>query len=152
MSFFAGRTDGRVRISAIVGPDRTGCSSASGLAEPGSRYLRAARQTGGVIGSICDADFGTTLAAIGETAFTLRDRLPLTADPDPSQPMTVRVYPSSAACDADPDAQGGALLAEGTGWRYDAASNEVFFTAAGIPPRGACALVRYTIMCLPYIP
>ena len=68
------RASNDVRVNAIVGPDRGGCSSAS----PGRRYLSLAEETGGQSGSICDDDLG--LPELGarlsgfHTTFALLDK------------------------------------------------------------------------------
>lgn len=120
------------RLSSIVGPEPSGCRSASGIADPGTRYLEVSRLTGGVIGSICDEDFARTLAEVVERAFALRQRFHLSRTPVPS---TLRVTV---------DAQ---VMTERAQWSHDAASNEVVFTAASIPSAGSSIVVTYRAAC-----
>lgn len=54
-----------VSLSAIVGFEGESCS---GYVEPGYGYLEVARQTGGVLVSICEEDWGIALDAIGALA------------------------------------------------------------------------------------
>ena len=65
------------------------------------------------------------------------------------EPIVVRRYPTSAACDADPELAGGTPLVEDTHWTYEAAGNVLRFTAAGAPAESACVLVKYTLACNP---
>ena len=45
------------RLSAIVGPSPNGCTSASGTALAGTRYIETAIESEGFVGSICNIDF-----------------------------------------------------------------------------------------------
>ncbi|MBX2796188.1 MAG: DUF2460 domain-containing protein [Myxococcales bacterium] len=69
-----------VRVSAVVGPTPSGCTSITGTAQPAERYAEVVRQTGGALMSICAANFQPLLADIGAaslqypSAFALRER------------------------------------------------------------------------------
>jgi hypothetical protein len=139
---------GRMRVSAIAGPVPDGCRSRVNAAAPGFRYIEAAERTGGIVGSICNANFAESLSRLGESVFGLRTWMPLAATPDRAQPMTVRSYPDEPACDADPTAQNGALLIQGMDWSYDATENRIHFFGDAVPKRGACVQARYTLECL----
>lgn len=123
-----------MHASAIVGPSG-GCSSGSGTADAGNRYLDVAAQTGGLVGSICDANFSSTLAAIGDRAFGVRVQFFLTRAADAS---TVQVF--DVPCS-------GTTRTPRTGWTFDAASNSVVFTEATAPTPGSCFEVEYEAAC-----
>ncbi len=115
--------------SAIVGP-RGGCEGLGGSAEAGSDYLDVADATGGVSGSICDDNFSTHLANIGNRAFGLRVQFFLSRIADPA---TIEV--------TDP---GGRDL---TGWSFDELSNSIIFGEDSAPTPGQEFDVTYTARC-----
>jgi hypothetical protein len=122
-----------VRVSVIVGADDNGvpgnCRSANGSADAGRRYGVVAQATGGAVGSICAADFGPYLEAVGSRAFGLRDTFALSRQA--AQESVV-------------------VLVEGQevqGWAYDAASNTITFGAEFIPEDGASISVSYLAFC-----
>lgn len=121
--------------SSIVGP-RGGCSSGSGSADAGNRYMDVSRETNGVIASICDANFGTALAEIGNRAFGLRVEFFLSRAADPA---TVRVF--NVPCG------GGARTPRTTGYTFDPASNSIVWDAAQTPQPGNCFEVEYDAAC-----
>ncbi len=122
-----------VRVSVIVGADDDGvpdnCRSANGSADAGRRYGVVADATGGAVGSICAADFGPYLEAVGSRAFGLRDTFQLSRQAEPDS-VVVRVE--------------GALV---QGWSYRPDSNTVAFAPDSIPPDGAAISVRYLAFC-----
>lgn len=115
--------------SAIVGP-RGGCTSGAGDAEAGDRYIDVAAATGGVVGSICDSEFSTSLANIGNRAFGLRVQFFLSRIAEPGS-VTVT------------DAGGRAI----PGWEFDEASNAVVFTEDSAPRPGTEFDVSYRARC-----
>jgi hypothetical protein len=116
--------------NAIVG-GRGGCSSSSGDAVEGSKYLDLADETGGVVASICDSNFASALSTIGNRAFGLRVEFFLTRPADPST-ITVRVEGTPVA----------------SGWTYDATSNSILWSnEATAPQPGQEFEVEYDAQC-----
>jgi len=76
-------TDGKEAVaSALVGDVPGGCTSARGTALPGDRYVSVAEATGGMVASVCDADFGAVLEEVGRGSVVLPRRFGLSAVPD----------------------------------------------------------------------
>ncbi len=73
----AERTGRAAVLSAIIGLPPDGCESAI----PSDRYAEVAALSGGVSGSICEADLGTVIAAIGEAGIDWPSTFPLQASP-----------------------------------------------------------------------
>lgn len=69
------------RLSAVVGPEPSGCSSADGGdAAAGSAYLALAEATGGAALSICEPDFAPLLDAVGDLSVAWPTRFELQAE------------------------------------------------------------------------
>lgn len=85
-----------ISLSAVVGDRPDGCYPPGeedvfgAKAETGERYLELADQTGGLIQSICSADFGPFVDQLATTLAALRRVFPLSAPPSPST-LRVRV-------------------------------------------------------------
>jgi len=120
---------------AIVGPPG-GCSSSSGDASPGMRYIDVANATGGNVASICQSDFADALASIGEIAFGLKTQFFLSRVAEPS---TLEVRINGTLCST-----GG-----GANWVYDGPSNSVIFLEAGgcMPQPGDEVEIYYETIC-----
>ncbi len=82
------RTGLPARASGLVGDVPSGCSSATGSAQPPFRYADAVAATGGVNVSICAPDFGPFLGSLGEASLAWRATFELTHAPEPG---TLRV-------------------------------------------------------------
>ncbi len=82
------RTGQPARLSAIVGDTPDGCSGPSGTALPGSRYIRVANETGGIVGSICDADYTAITNDLADDSVSWPNAFELSTMPIPG---TVRV-------------------------------------------------------------
>lgn len=108
-------------------------------ATEGNRYISVAQATGGVIESICTANWGTTLANIGLATFGLRRRFALSSQPVPS---TIAVSVNGVA---DPSVTPTGQVH----WRYDGPSNSVVFEQTAVPPSNATIEITYTVACLP---
>ncbi|MBI5610363.1 MAG: choice-of-anchor D domain-containing protein [Deltaproteobacteria bacterium] len=119
---------------AIVGPGG-GCSSSNGDAEAGERYIQVANNTGGKVGSICDANFANTLKDIGQVAFGLSQQFFLTRTPEAS---TIEVKVNGTPCPAG-------------NWQYDSASNSVIFppNSSCVPQKGDKVDIHYKMLCFP---
>lgn len=130
---------GMFSASSVVGITQGGCSSSSGDADYAPRYINIANNTGGVVESICAANWGQTLANIGLNSFGLRRQFALTSQP---VPITIAVTVNGNAV---PNTTAGGQI----NWVYDAASNGVSFSASAVPPAGATITVTYAVACLP---
>jgi hypothetical protein len=69
------------RASAVVGDVPAGCRSDTGNASPGVRYTAVAEATGGMVASICGADFGAVAEALGDASVTWPTSFTLQAVP-----------------------------------------------------------------------
>jgi hypothetical protein len=122
-----------VSVSAIVGPNPSGCFGNCGLFNPtnadaGPKYIEVQEEYPGVFASICTCDFSPALEAIGYASVGFRSTFVLSAVPtDPSRiTVTVNGAPS--------------LL-----WDYDAAENAVVFQPNGIPDGLATIFIEYPV-------
>jgi hypothetical protein len=139
--------DGTVSTAAIMGDVPTNPCGAT----PGVRYKALSDLTGGAVGSICDANFQTTLKKLADNAVGLRRTFALQEKPN-VQTIQVRVrYPcnvstdllkacaqsDTSACTGQPKdslnvlctpVQGGA-----DGWSYEASKNVVYFAGDSVP-------------------
>lgn len=110
-------------FAAIVAPAE-GCATA---VEPGTRYLDAARQLGGLTGNVCDGDWSGTLNALADALFEPMVRWVLDAPADPATlSVTIDDVPTTA-------------------WRYDPGSHSVVFDQP--PPSGSRLRFRYQEPC-----
>lgn len=125
-----------VTFSTIAGSTPVGCTPPGesiyygSLADPAFRYASVSTKTGGVVGSICDASFESTLVSIAEALNTLRRVFPLTLKPLLSS-LTVKVN--------------GVVVPQNpiTGWQYRLETNSIVFLGTYIPPPGAIIRLEY---------
>ena len=96
-----------------------------------------AASTGGEVGSICDADFASSLAEIGNRAFGLRVEFFLSRAADPT---TVSVWNLSSC-------SGGARAGAATGWTFFADTNSIVWDEGSAPTPGTCFEVEYEAAC-----
>jgi hypothetical protein len=122
----AARSGRAARASAIVGDVPAGCRSETGNASPGTRYVDVAQASGGVVASICTADFAPVAGALGAGAAEWPTRFALQAVPEPG---TVKVEVDGTRI---PD-----------GWEIDEAGPALVFDIAPAPD--AEILVRYAL-------
>ncbi len=76
-----------VIASAIVGTDgtnATSCNGAGGNASAGTGYVDIVNATGGILGSICQANWSQTLTQLGWLSISLADTFPLSHEAVPS--------------------------------------------------------------------
>lgn len=120
---------GMFSVSAITGtrqPNGQMCTSPhSQPQEEGTQYINAARKSGGIIQSICDTNWSTSLASIGrdinaQSSQILLSKLPYVG--------TVRVYVNDV---------------ESTDWTYTSASNSIKFNSGHVPPSGSKIDIAY---------
>lgn len=127
-----------VSFSTIAGDLPNGCTPPGeerlygSKAEPASRFTEMSRRTGGVVGSVCDTSFESTLTRIAQALNTLRKSFPLTLEPDP-QTLSVRVNNVPIGREA------------ANGWTYLPESNAVTFAGTYVPPPSSRIDISYAI-------
>ncbi len=132
-----GRAAGQLfTASAIVGDLPDGCGP--GIAAPGHRYAALARQTGGIVASICTSNWSSALSRLGLSVFGYKSRFFLSNQPVPG---TVRLMVDGLP--VNPQSPSGQRR-----WRYDASSNSVVFHPIAIPEPGSQIDVSYEAQCL----
>ncbi len=120
-----------VILSAICGTDGVdaqSCWGAGGQAMAGYGYVDAVNATGGILASICDADWSQALTNLGWQSLSLADTFDLTEAPIPS---TILV-----------DVNGTHL---NQGWHYDAVINAVVIEPAYVPADGDVIDITYQL-------
>ncbi|QRK08015.1 choice-of-anchor D domain-containing protein [Archangium violaceum] len=124
-----GQDRSKVLFSAIAGPsDLSSCPRASSF---GSRYIQLAQNTGGVVESICTANWAASLERISENAFGPNRSFPLSDKPSDVSRIVVRVDGAEVT----------------SGWTYDPATNTVIFDADAAPAPGATVEITYPVGC-----
>jgi hypothetical protein len=124
--------------SAVVGTQQPRCTGPGGRASYAPRYINLAQNTGGVVESICAANWGQTLANIGLNSFGLRRQFTLSSQPVPST-IAVRVDGTAV-----PQSSGGM-----DNWTFDPQTNTISFGTSRVPPEGSTITVTYSVACLP---
>jgi hypothetical protein len=117
-----------VQVGAIIGPFDGSCADAYS----GKRYAQAALMTGGVLGKICDADWGNVLYDLGLNATGILDTF---------------VLSGAAAVDSIEVTVGGqpVLADPQNGWTYDPQYWTLRFNGTSVPQRGAEIRVEYEL-------
>ena len=123
----------RYSVSALAVIDPT-CLASHVTASPssviGQRYMQIATDTGGVVGSICDASYASTLDAIQQNIVELSTQFYLSKTPDPT---TIVVTVNGATVAQDPT----------NGWTYNSAANSITFHGTSVPAQGASVSVNF---------
>ncbi len=120
-------------VSAITVKDNaclTSHKATSGSSIIGQRYIDMANKTNGVLGSICDADYGGSLQLIQQKVFELSTQFRLTRAPVVSS-IQVKINGQSVISDAT------------NGWTYAADTNSITFHGTSVPAQGASVDVNY---------
>jgi hypothetical protein len=120
-----------VTMSAIVGDSGNGCTSSSGDAVAGARYIAVQQATGGKFRSICSSNWGLIAQELGLDAFAARAGYQLSRWAVASS-IVVKVN--------------GTLQPAGN-WTYDPATNTVTFGALYVPAAGATVVIDYDTIC-----
>ncbi|NBD14495.1 MULTISPECIES: choice-of-anchor D domain-containing protein [Corallococcus] len=120
----------RSNLHALV-PAGASCSTAGTSAD---RFAAVAKGTGGSVGSICESDYRAFLDPIIQQAGGPQADFPLTALPDGTEELSVRV-------------NGRVLPADQ--WMYDAGRNAVIFNQGAVPTAGQSVEIRYRSICAP---
>ncbi len=118
-----------VLVSAIVGPDVADRCADSW---PGYRYQAVADATGGVVGDICETDYGSLMEQMGLVVSGVLTVFNLTYVPVEE---TIEVVVDDELIPEDPV----------QGWQYDAEYNTIRFDGKYVPPRGTTISVSYEI-------
>lgn len=120
-------------ISAITVLDET-CRSQHVKQSPttivGQRYIDVAKQTSGVVGSICDQSYADSLNVIQQRLVELATQFTLGRQPNPA---TISVVVNGIVVPQD------AL----NGWSYNPAANTIVFHGTSIPPAAATISVSF---------
>lgn len=119
-------------LAAITGPATSSCSG-DGTGQAAPRYNEAIALTGGLYGSICDADFGLTLQNLAFEITSPTAEFFLTYVPD-LETLKVKVDGVQQAPDR---------------WSYEEAPNSVVFEAAYVPAMGADVSIEYSAIDTP---
>jgi len=122
---------------AIVGDARGGCSGAGGEAQPGLRYIEAARRTRGIFQSVCTADWSRALEDLSTAAFGFKWFARLSAPPVIS---TLEVYD-------DLERVPGTSPTGTVNWTYDDAGFRVAFSPFSTPEPGSQVEIDYRPRC-----
>jgi hypothetical protein len=148
--------DGMVKVAAVVEQPDTDCPDA----QPGTRYVELAADSGGLSVSICEQNFAGNLDALGFSAAGLKRAFDLSRTPIP-QSVAVWVKTSCASdplppsmceltyddCDgAASDVFGQVCVAKQSlpdGWAYEPDSSSIRFYGLAVPPFGAVIEVGY---------
>jgi hypothetical protein len=120
---------GKFSVSAIA-PTRNAdgklCSAAhSKPNEEGTQYIKAAQKTGGIIQSICETNWNTSLAQIG---YDLNAQITQIALPSKPDTATIKVTADGVAI---------------AGWTYNEGNNAVKFNPDSVPAEGAKIQIDY---------
>jgi len=132
------QNSGMFSFSAIVGTQTGGCNGPGGDAQYAPRYIQVAQNTGGVVESICNANWGQTLANIGLNSFGLKRQFVLSSAPVAS---TISVDVNGTTIPSV--TPGGA-----TRWTYDTGTNSIIFQTGSVPEAGATISITYSVQCL----
>ena len=120
----------KVQLGAIVGPEESsGCLDAVA----GSRYIEAAKLTGGLIGNICQADWSQILYDLGLNAVGIHTTFEMShgaVEGSIEVKVDDVVVPESAV----------------DGWVYDAEFFTITFHGTAVPTRGAVIEANYQVL------
>jgi hypothetical protein len=132
------QNSGMFSFSAIVGTQAGGCNGSGGQADYAPRYIQVAQNTGGVVESICNANWGQTLANIGLNSFGLKRQFVLS-----SAPVEATISVEVNGMMVPRQTPGGTMR-----WEYEASSNSVIFQTGSVPQAGASIAITYSVHCL----
>jgi len=121
-----------VILSAICGTDgysATNCSGQGGSASAGTGYVDVVNSTGGILASICDADWSAALTNLGWLSISLADTFPLSNPPVVASTITVEVNGTQVT----------------NGWYFDETLQSVVFEPNYVPEDGDVIDIDYGI-------
>jgi hypothetical protein len=119
----------RTQFYALVPPSSGSCRTAG---EYTGRFSAVAQATGGAVDSVCLSNYLPFLDRVIGRAGDPQADFPLSATPDGTSQMSVRVQGRTV----DPSL-----------WRYDASRNAIVFQAAAVPSTGENIQIRYRSVC-----
>jgi hypothetical protein len=97
----------------------------------GQRYIDLVNSTNGILGSVCDASFATSLGFIQERIVELTTAFALSIVPDTTT-ITVAVNGVTVSQNAT------------NGWTYDSTTNSIMFHGTAVPPANAAIAINFT--------
>ena len=100
-------------------------SSHSQPLEEGTQYISAAKKTGGIIQSICESNWSTSLAGIGQDIAAQSSQVVLTKTPYAS---SIKVFVNGI---------------QSSNWSYNGGNNAVKFDSGNIPAAGSSVTIQY---------
>ena len=121
-----------VVASAICGTNGVAaqsCSGQGGSADPGDGYVEMVTNTGGILASICDADWSNALTNLGWLTISLADTFPLTYTPVIESTIEVKVNSVQVT----------------NGWAFDSTIQSVIFDPDYVPDDGDYVDVSYGV-------
>ncbi|MGV3622128.1 MAG: hypothetical protein ACO1OB_14995 [Archangium sp.] len=128
----------------VIGPFLTNPPSSCDYDDPNDgRHEFMVAQTNGVKEEICSTDWSQGLERISKAAFGYRLNFFLTAQPDLTATVGLKVEINDHEI-APIDASLGSTV-----WEYDAATNSVVFQPLYAPSRGDTLKITYQVACLP---
>ena len=120
-------------VSTITVMDET-CRSQHAQASPvtivGQRYIDLATKTSGIVGSVCDQSYASSLNFIQQKLVELTTQFPLQRQPDPT---TIKVVVDNVLEAQDPV----------NGWTYSSVANSIVFHGTGVPTSSALIDVTF---------
>lgn len=127
--------------SALTVTDETPCTTEqAAYSTPGTRYVDVASQTHGLIGNLCDSDFGHIVTELSLATSRMSDTYYLSAEPDAST-LSVQIQLDDGTVNDIPCDAGD--------WTYqrvtdpDGEHPAVVFATDHLPPLGSRMTIRY---------
>lgn len=122
---------GKFSVSAITGTRNANGSLCSAdhsqPDEEGTQYIKAAQKTGGIVQSICETNWSSSLAQIGNDVASQMSQVVLKSIPDPA---TIKVKVNGAVT---------------VKWSYVSGSNAVKFNTGYVPAAGSSIEISYLV-------
>ncbi|MCX6126311.1 MAG: hypothetical protein NTV34_16380 [Proteobacteria bacterium] len=120
---------GKFSVSAITGTRNSNgsmCSAPHSIPrEEGTQYISAARKTGGIVQSICDTNWSSSLSSIGQDIAGQSAQIILS---HVAYQGTIKVFVANA---------------ENTQWTYNPGNNAIKFNSGYVPAQGSSVRVDY---------
>jgi hypothetical protein len=130
-----------VQAASIVGLDGT-CATA----HEGDRYMEASGYTNGVVGDICNTEWGGIMYDVGLNATSIKTTFVLTQAAVVDS-LKVMVDHDGTDQEPDPEEKDDVEVEQSpsNGWTYDAAGPSITFHGTSIPERGAAIFAYYNV-------
>ena len=130
--------DANISFSAVVGPVPDGCVPPGkefifgAKAEAAERYTEVVEASGGLIESICAADFAPFVETLATSLAGLRRFFPLSAPPDSG---SIQVFIDGVRI----------TESESDGWAWLSSERAIVFTSQAVPPPGTEVQIAYDV-------